>query len=80
MIGARRSPATVEAPEGTGIPSARRDPVLPVPSSGDETVPILLVDDQPANLDALEASLATSGCRFVLARPPRTRLLSASYR
>src|SRR5256886_13790056 len=43
-------------------------PILPVSSSGDETGPILLVDDQPANLDALEASLATSGCRFVLAR------------
>ena len=39
MIGARRSPATVEAPEGTGTPSARRAPVLPVSSSGDETVP-----------------------------------------
>src|SRR5207237_4625233 len=45
MIGARRSPATVEASEGTGMPSARRDPVLPVSSSGDETVPILLVHD-----------------------------------
>src|SRR5438067_1421176 len=76
MIGARRSPATVEAPEGTGIPSARRDPVLPVSSFGDETVPILLVDDQPANLDALEASLATSGCRFVLARTADEALLA----
>ena len=76
MIGARRSPATVEAPEGTGTPSARRAPVLPVSSSGDETVPILLVDDQPANLDALEASLATSGCRFVLARTADEALLA----
>ena len=51
-------------------------PILPVSSSGDETVPILLVDDQPANLDALEASLATSGCRFVLARTADEALLA----
>ena len=42
----------------------------------DETVPILLVDDQPANLDALEASLAQSGCRFVLARSADEALLA----
>jgi signal transduction histidine kinase len=39
-------------------------------------VPILLVDDQPANLDALEATLATSGCRFVLARTADEALLA----
>jgi signal transduction histidine kinase len=39
-------------------------------------VPILLVDDQPANLDALEASLATSGCRFVLAKSADDALLA----
>jgi len=39
-------------------------PVIPPPLSGgsNDAVPILLVDDQPANLDALEASLATR-CR-----------------
>ncbi|PYS56180.1 MAG: hypothetical protein DMG13_00760 [Acidobacteria bacterium] len=33
----------------------------------DEAVKILLVDDQPANLDALEAILASSGCSFIRA-------------
>jgi len=84
MTGARRSPATVDALEGTGD-SARRvakrtsvimAPVLPIMGSGEESVPILLVDDQPANLDALEASLATSGCRFVLARTADEALLA----
>ncbi|HEV8332436.1 MAG TPA: response regulator [Steroidobacteraceae bacterium] len=39
-------------------------------------MPILLVDDQPANLDALEATLATAGCRFVLARSADEALLA----
>jgi len=39
-------------------------------------VPILLVDDQPANLDALEATLATTGCKFVLARSADEALLA----
>jgi CheY-like chemotaxis protein len=42
----------------------------------DDTVPILLVDDQPANLDALEATLAASGCKFVLARSADEALLA----
>src|SRR3954466_10683614 len=42
----------------------------------DDAVPILVVDDQPANLDALEASLAQSGCRFVLARSADEALLA----
>ena len=48
-------------------------PLLP---GGEEAVPILLVDDQPANLDALEATLSTSGCRFVLARTADEALLA----
>ena len=64
---------------------ASRTPRAPTPSvpvippllaGGDEAVPILLVDDQPANLDALEASLATTGCRFVLARSADEALLA----
>ena len=39
-------------------------------------MPILLVDDQPANLDALEATLATTGCKFVLARSADEALLA----
>ena len=34
----------------------------------DGGVPILLVDDQPPNLEALQAILSSTGCRFVLAR------------
>jgi signal transduction histidine kinase len=49
----------------------------PMLSGGsDDSVPILLVDDQPANLDALEASLATTGCKFVLARSADEALLA----
>ena len=51
-------------------------PIPPQLPGGDDAVPILLVDDQPANLDALEASLATSGCRFVLARSADEALLA----
>jgi signal transduction histidine kinase len=50
--------------------------VPPLVPGGDEAVPILLVDDQPANLDALEATLSTSGCRFVLARSADEALLA----
>jgi signal transduction histidine kinase len=56
---------------------ATAGPVMPPPlPGGDDAVPILLVDDQPANLDALEASLATSGCRFVLAKSADDALLA----
>ena len=53
-------------------------PVIPPPLSGgsDDAVPILLVDDQPANLDALEGSLATADCTFVLARSADEALLA----
>ena len=64
VAGKARLPATA----GPAIP-----PQLP---AGDDAVPILLVDDQPANLDALEATLATSGCRFVLARSADEALLA----
>src|SRR5256714_4489235 len=43
-------------------------PAAPPVVSGDEPVQILLVDDQPSNLDALEATLESTGCKFVLAR------------
>src|SRR5712671_1642189 len=52
-------------------------PVIPpLLAGGDDAAPILLVDDQPANLDALEASLATTGCKFVLARSADEALLA----
>ena len=41
-----------------------------------EAVPILLVDDQPANLEALEVTLSSSGCRFVQARSADEALLA----
>ncbi|HKA60140.1 MAG TPA: response regulator [Gemmatimonadales bacterium] len=47
-------------------------PVLPA----DDGVQILLVDDQPANLEALQATLETAGCRFVLARSADAALLA----
>ncbi|HWC73255.1 MAG TPA: response regulator [Gemmatimonadales bacterium] len=42
----------------------------------DDMVQILLVDDQPANLEALQATLETTGCRFVLARSADEALLA----
>ncbi len=54
-------------------PGSTTPPLLP---GGEDAVPLLLVDDQPANLDALEASLASTGCRFVLARSADEALLA----
>src|SRR5688572_12369779 len=51
-------------------------PIVPPTLPSDEAVQILLVDDQPANLDALEATLASTGCRFVLARSADEALLA----
>jgi signal transduction histidine kinase len=42
----------------------------------DDAVQVLLVDDEPANLTALEASLASTGCRFVQARSADEALLA----
>jgi signal transduction histidine kinase len=42
----------------------------------EDGVSILLVDDQPANLGALEATLESTGCRFVLARSADEALLA----
>ncbi len=42
----------------------------------EEAVPLLLVDDQPMNLEALQAMLESSGCRFVLARSADQALLA----
>jgi signal transduction histidine kinase len=60
---------------GTRAPTTS-GPVLPAVLPADDAVPILLVDDQPANLDALEATLASTGCRFVLARSADEALLA----
>src|SRR3954468_23574338 len=59
-------------------PATTSGSTIPPQLSGgpDDTVPILLVDDQPANLDALEASLAQTGCRFVSARSADEALLA----
>jgi len=59
-------------------PATTAGSTIPPQLSGgpDDAVPILLVDDQPANLDALEASLAQSGCQFVLARSADEALLA----
>ena len=59
-------------------PASTAGSTIPPQLSGgpDDAVPILLVDDQPANLDALEASLAQSGCQFVLARSADEALLA----
>jgi len=49
----------------------------PIPSPPEEDrVSILLVDDQPANLGALEATLESTGCRFVLAKSADEALLA----
>jgi signal transduction histidine kinase len=62
-------------PPRTAPTSATPIPPL-LPGGPEDAVPILLVDDQPANLDALEASLAQTGCRFVLARSADEALLA----
>ena len=49
-------------------------PVLSPPE--EDRVSILLVDDQPANLGALEATLESTGCRFVLAKSADEALLA----
>jgi signal transduction histidine kinase len=64
------STRTPQAPGFTGSTPT------PFPGGGEDAVPILLVDDQPANLDALEATLAATGCRFVLARTTDQALLA----
>ena len=45
-------------------------------NSADEKVKILLVDDEPRNLDALESILDTSGCTFVRALSADEALLA----
>jgi signal transduction histidine kinase len=72
----RVAAATTTARADRSGASGALAPKVPLGGSNDDSVPILLVDDQPANLDALEASLATSGCRFVLARTADEALLA----
>jgi signal transduction histidine kinase len=50
-------------------------PIAPTLPS-DDGVQLLLVDDQPANLEALQATLESTGCRFVLARSADEALLA----
>src|SRR5207253_5432974 len=49
---------------------------LPISPEALEVVQILLVDDQPANLEALQASLQSAGCTFVSARSADEALLA----
>lgn len=48
---------------------------LSSPESSDR-VPILVVDDQPMNLDAIDAVLGETGCRLVRAQSPDEALLA----
>jgi signal transduction histidine kinase len=49
----------------------------PLPASpASESIPILLVDDQPSNLEALEAMLESTGCRLVRAQSADEALLA----
>ena len=41
-----------------------------------EPVKLLIVDDEPRNLDALEVMLASSGCTFIRASSPDDALLA----
>ncbi|MEO7190927.1 MAG: response regulator [Vicinamibacterales bacterium] len=49
---------------------------LTSPLPGTESIPILLVDDQPSNLEALEAMLEATGCRLVRAQSADEALLA----
>ncbi len=60
----------------TRAPAASGPVIAPALPNDDESVQILLVDDQPANLEALQATLEASGCRFVLARSADEALLA----
>src|SRR5438876_693495 len=53
-----------------------RPPAPILSRSEEDRVSILLVDDQPANLGALEATLESTGCRFVLAKSADEALLA----
>src|SRR4051794_5756486 len=46
------------------------------PQSATDAIPILLVDDQPSNLEALEAMLDATGCRLVRAQSADEALLA----
>src|SRR5690349_14373512 len=47
-----------------------------VPVAASDFVPILVVDDQPSNLEAMEALLAPTGCRLVRAQSADEALLA----
>ena len=48
----------------------------PAGGNGHERVPILVVDDQPLNLDAIDAVLSDSGCHLVRAQSADEALLA----
>ena len=56
-------------------PSSWKKEVAP-PSQGREAAPILVVDDQPVNVDAIEALLVQSECRIVRAHSADQALLA----
>src|SRR5262245_35542741 len=49
---------------------------LPAPQSDSDIVRILVVDDQPTNLEALDALLASTGCQTVRAQSANEALLA----
>src|SRR5689334_20708909 len=57
-----------------GFPSWRSNP--PGPSDGPDRAPILVVDDLPVNLDAIETLLVESECRVVRAHSADQALLA----
>lgn len=68
---------TKGAPPEAGPPDAEEPaPVALAPLMATDMVPILLVDDTPANLEALQASLEVTGCRFVSARSADEALMA----
>ena len=73
----QEAPAGERPPVPSGPPLPKTDTTLAaLEPGGDEIVPVLLVDDQPANLEALQASLESTGCRFVSARSADEALLA----
>ncbi|MGQ0649445.1 MAG: hypothetical protein ACT4P7_17970, partial [Gemmatimonadaceae bacterium] len=46
------------------------------PEIGEDPAPLLLVDDESRNLDALEATLEATGCALVRARSAEEALLA----
>ena len=58
------------------VTETRVDRAVGPDSQSDDLIKILLVDDQPSNLTALEVMLASTGCRLVRAQTPDEALLA----